>query len=135
MELFKRNKVLTAILAILVVAGVGCWIYQLATGLTVTGMNNGTSWGLYITSFMFFVGLSAGGLIVASSASVFHIEKFKQVALPAVILSTVCICLAGMFVLIDLGNIANIWRLFVSPNPVSYTHLDVYKRQESSCSQ
>ncbi len=119
MELFKRNKVLTAILAILVVAGVGCWIYQLATGLTVTGMNNGTSWGLYITSFMFFVGLSAGGLIVASSASVFHIEKFKQVALPAVILSTVCICLAGMFVLIDLGNIANIWRLFVSPNPTS----------------
>ncbi|MFR7736976.1 MAG: NrfD/PsrC family molybdoenzyme membrane anchor subunit [Eggerthella lenta] len=28
-------------------------------------MNNGTSWGLYIAAFMFFVGLSAGGLIVA----------------------------------------------------------------------
>lgn len=119
MELLKRNKVLTGILAVLVIAGVACWIYQLATGLTVTGMNNGTSWGLYITSFMFFVGLSAGGLIVASSASVFHIEKYKAVALPAVILSTVCICLAGMFVLIDLGSIQNIWRLIVAPNPTS----------------
>ena len=71
MELIKRYKVLAAILAVVVAVGVGCWVYQLIFGLTVTGMNNGTSWGLYITNFMFFVGLSAGGLIVASSASVF----------------------------------------------------------------
>ena len=77
MELIKRYKVLAAILAVVVAVGVGCWVYQLIFGLTVTGMNNGTSWGLYITNFMFFVGLSAGGLIVASSASVFHITKFK----------------------------------------------------------
>lgn len=95
MELIKRYKVLAAILAVVVAVGVGCWVYQLIFGLTVTGMNNGTSWGLYITNFMFFVGLSAGGLIVASSASVFHITKFKAVALPAIILSTVCICAAG----------------------------------------
>ncbi len=125
MELLKRNKVLTGVLVLLVAAGIGCWIYQLVAGLTVTGMNNGTSWGLYITSFMFFVGLSAGGLIVASSASVFHIEKYKTVALPAVILSTVCICLAGMFVLIDLGNIQNIWRLIIGPNPTSPLLWDV----------
>ena len=65
MELIKRYKVLAAILAVVVAVGVGCWVYQLIFGLTVTGMNNGTSWGLYITNFMFFVGLSAGGLIVA----------------------------------------------------------------------
>ena len=47
-------------------------------GLAVTGMNNGTSWGLYIACFMFFVGLSAGGLIVASSASVFHIAQVQE---------------------------------------------------------
>lgn len=82
MELIKRYKVLAAILAVVVAVGVGCWVYQLIFGLTVTGMNNGTSWGLYITNFMFFVGLSAGGLIVASSASVFHITKFKAVRFP-----------------------------------------------------
>ena len=83
----------------------------------VTGMSNGASWGLYITMFMFFVGLSAGGLIVASSASVFHIKRFKAVAMPAIILSTVCICLAGMFVLIDLGGIQRIWRIADRPEP------------------
>lgn len=119
MELLKRNKILTAILALLVLAGIGCWIYQLIVGLTATGMSNGTSWGTYLTCFMFFVGLSAGGLIVASSASVFHIESFKRVAMPAVILSTVCICLAGIFVLVDLGGIHRIWRIVTGPNPTS----------------
>ncbi len=125
MQLIKRYKVASALLAALVVVGVGCWIYQLLQGLTVTGMNNGTSWGLYITNFMFFVGLSAGGLIVASSASVFHISKFKQVALPAIILSTVCICAAGMFVLIDLGGVQRVWRLITGPNPTSPLLWDV----------
>ena len=47
--------------------GIGVYVYQLMFGLGITGMNNSTSWGLYLTCFMFFVGLSAGGLIVASS--------------------------------------------------------------------
>ena len=114
-----KCKAAAVVLAVLAAAGVGAWVYQLINGLGVTGMNNGTSWGLYITCFMFFVGLSAGGLIVASSASVFHITQFKKVAVPAIILSTVCICCAGMFVLIDLGGIQRIGNILMSPNPLS----------------
>ena len=120
-----KTKAAYGVLGVLTLAGVAAWIYQLMGGLGVTGMNNGTSWGLYITCFMFFVGLSAGGLIVASSASVFHVTEYKKVALPAVILSTVCICLAGMFVLIDLGGVQRIWRLLVSPNPTSPLFWDI----------
>lgn len=120
-----KFKATAAVLGVLGLVGIAAWIYQLANGLGVTGMNNGTSWGLYITCFMFFVGLSAGGLIVASSASIFHIEKYKQVALPAVILSTVCICVAAAFVLIDLGGIQRIWNLLLSPNLMSPLLWDV----------
>lgn len=115
----SKFKIAVAVLGVLTVAGVAAWIYQLIGGLGVTGMSNGTSWGLYITMFMLFVGLSAGGLIVASSASIFHIAEYKKVALPAVILSTVCICCAGMFVLIDLGGIQRVWRILTGPNPTS----------------
>ncbi len=119
MQLLTKNKLLTGIFAVLGVAGIAAWAYQLAGGLGVTGMSNANSWGLYIAMFMFFVGLSAGGLIVASSASVFHITEYKKVAMPAIILSTVCICCAGAFVLIDLGGIQRIWHLFASPNVAS----------------
>ena len=121
----SKLKATYGVLGALVVAGVAAWIYQLANGLGVTGMSNGVSWGLYIACFMFFVGLSAGGLIVASSASVFHIAEYKKVALPAIICSTVCICCAGMFVLIDMGGIQRVWRILVGPNPTSPLFWDV----------
>ena len=112
--LFKKPGVIA--LAAAVAIGLVLYVIQLINGLGVTGMNNSTSWGLYLTTFMFFVGLSAGGLIVASSASIFHIEKFKAVALPAVICSLVCICCAGICVLVDLGGVQRIWRMLVGMN-------------------
>ena len=121
----SKGKTALGVLALLTVVGIGCWFYQLAKGLGVTGMSNANSWGLYIAMFMLFVGLSAGGLIVASSASVFHIEKYKKVAMPAVILSTVCICVAAALILIDLGGVQRVWRLFTGPNFMSPLMWDV----------
>ena len=101
----KRNLYIwTGALGLLSLIGFGALGYQLINGLGVTGMNNATSWGLYITMFMFFVGLSAGGLIVSSSATVFNIPAFKVVAKPATILSTVCIIVAGIFIMVDIGS-------------------------------
>lgn len=111
-----RTLAVVIVLALVVVAAAGCWVAQQTYGLGITGMNNSNSWGLYITAFMFFVGLSAGGLIVASSAHVFGIESFKRMSVPAVITSIVCICCAGAFVLIDLGGVARVWRMFVGLN-------------------
>ncbi|WP_371298146.1 NrfD/PsrC family molybdoenzyme membrane anchor subunit [Paraeggerthella sp.] len=119
MQLTRTYKIAFAVLAALAAVGVGAYAYQFVGGLGVTGMSNGTSWGLYIACFMFFVGLSAGGLIVASSASIFHVAEYKKVALPAILVSLVCICIAGSFVLIDLGGIVRLLNLLVTPNFVS----------------
>ena len=116
MQFSSKAKTGLGILLAVMVAGFCAYVYQLMNGLGVTGMSNGVSWGLYITCFMFFVGLSAGGLIVASSAHVFHIESFKRVSMPAVVTSTVCILCAGAFVLIDLGGIQRIWNMLISLN-------------------
>ena len=44
----SKTKGGLAVLAVLTVVGVAAWIYQLFVGLGVTGMNNATSWGLYM---------------------------------------------------------------------------------------
>lgn len=114
-----QTKAVCVVLALIMVAGFACWVCQQIWGLGITGMSNGVSWGLYICLFLLFVGLSAGGLIVASAGSVFHIEDYERVALPAVITSLSCIVVAGALVLVDLGGIARFWRLFTGPNPNS----------------
>ncbi|MBY7142060.1 polysulfide reductase NrfD [Virgibacillus sp. NKC19-3] len=101
------------VLGTLTLLGFGALIYQLTNGLGVTGMNNVVSWGLYIIMFMFFIGLSAGGLIVSSSATVFNIPSFKVVAKPATILSTVCVILATIFIMVDLGGPFRMFNLIL----------------------
>lgn len=118
-------KIALGVFAALMLVGIACWGYQLVTGPYVVGLTDDVSWGINICLFTFFVGLSAGGLIVASSAHVFQIESFKEVALPAVITSTVCICCALGYILVDLGAVQRVWRMFTGPNFASPLMWDV----------
>ena len=61
-------------------------------------------WGQYILFFMFFVGLSAGGLIVASAGRLFGVKAFKPITRLAVLEATVAVMLAATFILPDLGR-------------------------------
>jgi Ni/Fe-hydrogenase subunit HybB-like protein len=58
----RAFRIWIALLALGIALGFGAWVYQLSQGLAATNMRNPMMWGLYITLFMYFVGLSAGGL-------------------------------------------------------------------------
>ena len=102
---FDRRVVSAWIAVLLVVMGIGAaaFLYQFANGLAVTGMRNIVMWGQYILFFMFFVGLSAGGLIVASAGRLFGVSAFKPITRLAVLEATVAVVLAATFILPDLG--------------------------------
>ncbi len=112
----KGSIVGIVIAGILAAAGIGLWIYQLITGLVVTDMRNLNPWGLYITSFMFLVGLSAGGLIISSVPRVFGIKGFGGISKVAVWTSICCTVLAIAFVVVDLGQPLRLWELFAFAN-------------------
>ncbi|MEG0683277.1 MAG: NrfD/PsrC family molybdoenzyme membrane anchor subunit, partial [Raoultibacter sp.] len=111
--------------AVVTVCGLGLWIYQLSQGLVMTNMRNLDSWGLYITSFMFLVGLSAGGLIISSAPRVFGIKGFGGISKIAVWTSICCTVLAIAFVIVDLGNPLRIWELFAYSNLTSPLMWDI----------
>ena len=89
---------------------------QLVGGMSQTGMRNLDSWGLYITCFMFFVGLSAGGLIISSIPNAFGMKGFGGISKVAIMTSIACTCTAVGFVVVDLGGPARLWELFVYSN-------------------
>ncbi len=92
------------------------WGFQLSGGLVQTGMRNLDSWGLYITMFMFLVGLSAGGLIISSVPRAFGMKGFGGISKVAVWTSICCTVLAIGFVVVDLGHPARLWELFAYSN-------------------
>lgn len=111
--------------AAIVLAGIALWIVQLTGGMVQTGMRNLDSWGLYITCFMFFVGLSAGGLIISSIPSAFGMKGFGGISKVAIMTSIACVCVAIGFVVVDLGGSARLWRLFASANLTSPLMWDI----------
>ena len=102
--------------ALLTIMGLALWVMQLSGGMVQTGMRNLDSWGLYITMFMFLVGLSAGGLIISSAPRVFGVEGFGGISKIAVWTSICCTVLAVGFVVIDLGQPLRLWELFAYSN-------------------
>ena len=107
------------LLVVLMAAGVAAWIYQVNSGLIVTGMRGNVMWGLYIITFMFFVGLSAGGLIVASAGRVFGVGRFLPIVRLAVLEATVAVIVAALCIVPDVGHPERLLNLLLSPNPTS----------------
>ena len=102
--------------AVLTVVGIALWAVQLSGGMVQTGMRNMDSWGLYITMFMFFVGLTAGGLIISSIPRAFGMQGFGGISKVAVWTSICCTVLAIGFVVVDLGQPLRVWELFAYSN-------------------
>ena len=101
------------ILLVLMGIGFGVWIYQVSHGLQITHMRDNVIWGLYIISFMFFVGLSAGGLIIASAGRLFHVDQFRPIVRLAVLEAAVTVATAAMLIIPDLGRADRIFNLVI----------------------
>ncbi|MGD0197294.1 MAG: NrfD/PsrC family molybdoenzyme membrane anchor subunit [Solirubrobacteraceae bacterium] len=112
----RSAKVWVGALALIVLWALAAWIYQLTQGLIATGMRDEVSWGLYITTFAFFVGLSAGGLIMASSAEVFGAKSLRPLARIGVLSAAACVLVAAMQIIPDLGRPDRVWELIWYPN-------------------
>ena len=112
----RGMNIAIVVAALATVAGLALWFVQLSGGMVQTGMRNLDSWGLYITMFMFLVGLSAGGLIISSVPRAFGMAGFGGISKVAVWTSICCTVLAIGFVVVDLGQPLRLWELFAYSN-------------------
>jgi molybdopterin-containing oxidoreductase family membrane subunit len=121
----KGQLIAIIVAAVIAVAGIGLWMFQLYAGMVNTNMRNLDSWGLYIIMFMLFVGLSAGGLIISSVPKVFGIKGFGGISKIAVWTSICCTVLAVGFVIVDLGGPLRVWELVAYANLTSPLMWDI----------
>jgi molybdopterin-containing oxidoreductase family membrane subunit len=105
--------------------GLGCFLYQWSQGLGVTGLSNTISWGMYIITFMFLVGVSAGGLIVVAGAELVDSQRFERLTRLAVIVSGTAIAAAAVSIVPDLGRPQLIWKMLRQPHWTSPLIWDV----------
>ncbi len=91
-------------LAVVIAWAVVMYVHQLQTGLVVTGMRDRISWGLYIISFVFFIGISHAGTLLSAILRVVKARWQLPVTRMAEFITVVALMVGGLFPLIDLGR-------------------------------
>jgi molybdopterin-containing oxidoreductase family membrane subunit len=108
----KQYYLSLAVLAALVVAGLLATWWVSKEGIWVTGMTNRVPWGLQIVMAVYYIGLSAGSLVISGLYGVFGKVEYKPFARLAVYLAMLFLIAGLLSILTDQGRMD---RVFVEP--------------------
>ncbi len=102
------------------VLGVGlfftCWIYQIITGIGVSGLMSPVGWGVYITTFVFWVGIAHSGTLISAILFLFRAPWRQSIYRAAEAMTVFAVMTAGLFPLIHLGRVWHGYWLIPYPN-------------------
>ena len=74
------------------------------------------TWGLWVATYIYFTGLSAGAFLVSSLAYVFNMHQFERIGRLAVFTALVTLLLALLSIVFDLGHMGRSWYVMAYPN-------------------
>lgn len=80
------------------------YIQQLEFGLIVTNLRDRISWGLYIASFVFFIGISHAGTLLSAILRVTKAHWQMSITRMAETITGVALMVAALFPAIDMGR-------------------------------
>lgn len=105
-------RVALLVCAAMAAVGLAATLYVMLKGLYVTGMTNRIPWGLQIVMAVYYIGLSAGSLVISGLYGVFGKIEYKPFARIAVYLAMLFLIAGLLSILTDQGRMD---RVFVQP--------------------
>ena len=102
--------------AVLTAFGIGYWTRQIYVGLGVTGLGQSTDWAVYITNFVFWVGIAHSGTLISAILYLFRVRWRTAVYRCAETMTIFAVATAGLFPVIHLGRPWFFYWLIPYPN-------------------
>lgn len=96
--------VLVACLATLVAAGIGAWVFQVWSGFGVTGITWPIYWGVFVTNFVFWIGISHAGTLISAILRLVNAGWRRPVTRCAEVITVFALIIGGLFPVIHLGR-------------------------------
>lgn len=99
-----RFWLMGAVLAAISLWGVNAYLVQFRWGLGVTGLNRPNYWGVYITNFVFFIGISHAGTLISAILRLARAEWRRAITRSAEVITVLVIFFGIGNILIDMGR-------------------------------
>jgi len=95
-------------------------------GLGITNLNSIVTWGLWISFYIFFIGVSAGAFLLSTLVYVFGFKQFEKTGKIAVFTALIALLTGLGFVSIDLGHMERFFYVFITPSATSVLSWVIY---------
>ena len=116
--------VVLGLLAVIAAGGLA-WSWQLRHGLVVAGMNQPVYWGLYITNYIFFIGISHAGTLISAILRLTGAEWRRPITRVAEIITVIALFMGSSNILWHLGRPELIYLPMLKPQFLSPLIWDV----------
>lgn len=93
-----------SLLGAIILWAVGAYLYQYRHGLGVTGLARPTFWGVYITNFVFFIGISHAGTLISAILRLAKAEWRRSITRSAEVITVLVLFFGVGNILMDLGR-------------------------------
>jgi Ni/Fe-hydrogenase subunit HybB-like protein len=103
-----------AVLFGLLIVGAAAYVIQLRQGLVVTGMSDQVFWGLYISNFVFWSGVSMAGTFVSAILRITGAEWRRPLTRIAELSTVSALIIAATMPVLDMGRPDRAWTMLVS---------------------
>jgi len=110
----RRTLYVFAVVAILL--GVYGFVSRLLFGERDVNYGSYVNWGLWVAMYLFFAGMAAGSIMVASLDYVFDLPLFRGTGKYALWAALVTLPCALTLIGFDLGHMERVWKVYVQPN-------------------
>lgn len=94
-------------------------ITRLLTGHEYANYTSSIPWGLWVASYIYFVGLSAGAFLISALVYVFGMKRLEPIGKLALFTALIALISALLTIWMDLGHEWRFSRVFTSGNPGS----------------
>ena len=121
----KKNWFFVIFFLCWIAAGAYALYLQITKGHGVTGMRDNVVWGLFIVNFIFFIGLSYAGAIIAGVLHLLKVPWGKPIIRLAQMMTVISVIVGPIFILLCVGRFDRLWHLFVYPRIQSPMTWDV----------
>ncbi len=102
--------------ALAFVMGLGLWANQIFRGIGVAGITHPVGWGVYITNFVFWVGIAHSGTLISAVLFLFRARYRSAYNRIAEAMTVIAVLTAGLYPLIHLGRVSRFYFLLPYPN-------------------
>ncbi len=100
----KKLYAVVGALLVVVAWAFYAWVYQVTHGLGVTGLDRPVYWGLYITNFVFFIGVSHAGTLISAILRICQAEWRRPITRAAEVITVVVLFIGASSIIVDLGR-------------------------------